>query len=61
MKELRVFVKVYEKESGEYVDGFDSYLNDRDHEDIDGRWEMVEMELGSLQRRLEKKLLDNQK
>lgn len=58
MKNLRVKLEVYSEE-GEIVDSFDSYLQERDGEDIDGRWEMVEMELGSLQRRLEKKLEAN--
>lgn len=51
---LRVKIEVYNEDTEEILDKVDTYLQEGG--DIEHQWEMVEMELGSLQRRLDKKL-----
>ena len=56
MDNLRAKFEVYNEDTGEVIERFDTYVAGKELYNF----EMVEMELGSLQRRLAKKLKDNQ-
>ena len=63
MKNLRAKLEVYDEDTNETIEKFDTYISVYgETEDSlylnSGSWEMVEMELGTLQRRLEKKILN---